>query len=107
MKQSDLHKSTNYRENTSIFQFGAGDVEIVGNNWKSQQKKKRKNQKNTNKQANKNNLKLALFCEEKQGKRLFDSFLYVFPRSICDRKKKEREKKAAFPKELKKVKMWH
>lgn len=42
MKQSDVHKSTNYRENISIFQFGAGDVEIVGNNWKSQQKKKKK-----------------------------------------------------------------
>lgn len=62
-----------------------------------------------NKQTNKTP-KLTLFCEEKQGKRFFDSFLYMFPRSICDRKKEKREKKAkkaAFPKGVKKVKMWH
>lgn len=45
-----------------------------------------------NKQTNKTP-KLTLFCEEKQGKRFFDSFLYVFPRSICDRKKEKRERK--------------
>lgn len=105
MKQSDVHKSTNYRENTSIFQFGAGDVEIVGNNWKSQQKKKEKTRKTQTNKQTKITWNWLYFVKKNREKDWF--FSIRVSKVNLWQEKKEREKKAAFPKELKKVKMWH